>query len=83
MDKSRLIPNSIGRLDPVTQAIRLGDYDIANKLLELECIRVSKKYYAAIDECAKLQEISKEVERFRREFFADHFFRLACTEEVN
>ena len=77
------IPNSIGRLDPVTHAIRMGDYELAKTLLDAECIRVTKKFYVCLDECARLKAISDEAERFRREFAADHFFRLACTEEVN
>ena len=80
---SKHVPNSIGRLDSIVNAIRLGDYEVANKLLELECIRVSKKYYASIDEFAKLQAISHEAEQFRIDFYSSHEFRLACTEEVS
>lgn len=81
MDKH--IPNSIGRLDPVTQAIRLGDYEIANKLLEAESARVSLQYEKASEAKMRLEAKVKEIEFFRGRFHVSHEFRLACTEEVN
>lgn len=39
----RVIPNAVGRLDPVTDAIREGDWDLANKLLFQEQARLKAR----------------------------------------
>ena len=81
--KDKIVPNSIGRMDSIVNAIRLGDYDIASKLLEAESARVSLQYEKASEAKMRLEAKVKEIEFFRGRFHVSHEFRLACTEEVN
>lgn len=52
-----IIPNAVGRLDPVTEAIREGDRAKAIALLDAERKRQRDKADAALDEYGRLSSI--------------------------
>jgi hypothetical protein len=59
-----VIPNSVGRLDDVVDAIRNGDWDRAIELLDVEQKRLAEKYHAIAAELDKCREACSQVSDF-------------------
>ena len=81
-ESAKHVPNSIGRLDPIVNAIRFGNYSEAEKLLEAESERVAHQYEQAVEASMRLGVKFREIEFFRGRVHVSHEFRQLCTMEV-
>lgn len=78
---SKLVPNCVGRLDDIIDAIRKEEYSNSTVLLNKEVERLEQKSRATYQAWLKDDLRRQEVEWFREQF-RHHDFRQACTKEV-
>lgn len=78
---SKIVPNCIGRLDDLVNAIRNEEYFTSAVLLNKEVERLEQKSRASYQAYLKDELRRKDVEWFREQF-RDHDFRQSCTREV-
>ena len=76
-----VIPNAIGRLDDVVEAIRDGDRERARELLNAWQNRLARKYFLTAVDLDKCRQACLEFFDFEREIGNDKFWheaRKAC-----
>jgi len=78
---SKLVPNCIGRLDDLVNAIRNEEYFTSAVLLNKEVERVEMKAQASYEAFRKDDARRREITNFR-DSFSNHEFRQSCTKEV-
>lgn len=79
MSSGQLIPNSVGRLDPVVEAIAEGKHLIAYRLLEDRIKQVIEKHNAEAARQLRSAEELSELIAFRGKLAADASFRADLT----
>lgn len=82
MQPTKLVPNSIGRLDDIVAKIRQEDYKQAEELLSQEVDRLEQQVSVANQEYLQKRLRLVEVSRFAGRFIGSHEFRQECTREV-
>jgi hypothetical protein len=76
-----VIPNAVGRIDAITEAIRDGDRERAIELVGAEQKRLAQKYHAIASELDKCREACSQVSDFEIAIRIDkcwHKARKAC-----
>lgn len=72
-----IIPNSVGRIDAITEAIRDGDRERAIELTDLENSRLLRKLSEVEREMAKVMTAVRETENFRNDLYDDEVWNKA------
>lgn len=78
-----VIPNSIGRMDPIIDAIRMNQYGKVEELLEAEIKRCQHMVHVTGDEYRKQTARLAEVVDFAEKFGISQTFRNECEAEVD
>lgn len=81
MSSEQLIPNAVGRLDDVVEAIRSRDLDRAANLLDAELARLEAKQEQIRNDLNKVEKAISEVNHFRFKFRSKEEWervRVAC-----
>lgn len=81
MTNEQLIPNAVGRLDDVVEAIRSRDLDRAANLLDAELARLEAKREQIRNDLGKVEKAISEVNHFRFKFRSEEEWervRVAC-----
>lgn len=81
MSSEQLIPNAVGRLDDVVEAIRNRDLDRAANLLDSEFVRLETKREQIRNDLHKVEKAISEVNHFRFKFRSEDEWervRVAC-----
>lgn len=79
----KCIPNCVGRLDPVVDAIKQRDWYVADDLLEQEMVRRMHELGRLDRELKKKELEYKSIKDFQRNIGADPGFRNQCVEEAS
>ena len=72
-----IIPNAVGRIDAITEAIRDGDRERAIELTDLENSRLLRKLSEVEREMAKVMTAVRETENFRNDLYDDEVWTQA------
>lgn len=72
-----IIPNAVGRIDAITEAIRDGDRAKAIRLVDLEDNRLLRKLSEVEREMAKVTTAIRETENFRNDLYDDEVWTQA------
>lgn len=78
-----VIPNNIGRIDPIIDAIRLNQYGKVEELLDAEIKRCQHMVHVTGDEYRKQTARLAEVVDFAEKFGTSYEFRRECEVEVD
>lgn len=81
MSSEQLIPNAVGRLDDVVEALRDGDVDRAANLLDAELARLEAKREQIRNDLGKVEKAISEVNHFRFKFRSEEEWervRVTC-----
>ena len=68
MISEQLIPNAVGRLDDVVEAIKNRDLDRAEELLDSELARLESKREQIRNDLGKVENAISEVNHFKLKF---------------
>lgn len=77
-----LIPNAVGRLDPVVHAIRAENWDEVQNLVVVESLRRSDKYELLLEQAREEQHQFVQLRQFYNSIFNTEF-REQVLQEAN